>query len=436
MPTNFYAGADAVHTISADQDFGDDYFAVQHMENSRVKLQNLSKAWDIGSQLTCFYPFRLIASRDNPDVTTWVPCMSSVFGHTVSQPKLLRRSFLRSRCVLTPNGEVVGSGDLAYQFSRISYLLLKSKKEAELAECASRDWSMLGQAAYQTARQAIEDRYDRNKMSAEKPLLGKLAPRCTTVVFAVAMDPEKSAPILETQSDSKTKTGMFSQVLSQSRRDKLVSLANNALYGVQAQHHDKTYTIGDVEFLEILYNFTSARMDRGEAGRADPQGIGEALSIFKRFPDCVQKVQDRLEKVPVSSADIRAKLYSMDPVSDTELLKALQSYTFATADSWHYLNEADQEQLLDASSVIDFLRIVPSNADLAKKFEERLGHPIGRAPANSDAAPTIDGLVGDDSKFDTTVQDAAADRVVQEAEQGKMPTPSDEAGDFGESLEV
>lgn len=434
MPTDFYAAANVAKSMPAAEDMGMDYFNVRHMENARVKLQNFSKAWDVGSQLTAFYPFRLVAAKDDPTQSVWVPCMSAVWGHKVNQPKLLHRGFLRSRCAMSPNGDVLGAGDLAYQFSRMASLLVKAQKEQELAQCAARDWNVLGQSAYNTARQAIEDKYDPKKMNGIKPLLGRLTIQCSTVVYTVAMNSDTSTPMFDTTNDSKTKTGMFTHILSQERKDKLFNLANNALHGVRAQHPDKSYAPGDVEFLEVLYNFTSARMDKGEAGRADPQGVAQSISILARFPDAKKKVEDACKQVPTDPDDIRAKLYSMDPMRDEELMKALQQYTFGTSEAWGYLPPEDKERLVGSADVIDFLRIVPSDVELRKAFTDALGHEIGKAPMS--AAPTIEGLVGDDTKFDVTAQGAAVKNVLQEAEQGQIPVEADPSGGFAEELEV
>lgn len=437
MPIDFYSAADATRNIPAEPvDFGSDYFGVKHMENARIKLQSLGKAWDVGSQLTVFYPFRLVPSREEEGKMVWVPCMSAVWGHKVNDAKLLKRSFLRSRCQMNGNGEVLGDGDLAYQFSRIASLLVHAQKEAELAACASRDWSALGQSAYQTARQAIEDKYDPKKLKGIKPLLGRLTIQCTTCVYAVAMDPNTSTPIMEPGQESKTKTGMFSQILSQGRKDKLFSLANNALHGIYAQHPGKEFAMGDVAFLEVLYNFTSARMEKSEAGQADPQGVAQSVSIMYRVPDLAPKLEQRLNSVPVTSDDIRAKLYAMDPMRDEDLLKALQQYTFDTAPNWHLLPSEEKDRLLDAANLIDYLRIKPADEKMRVEFTERLGHPIGEAPAGS--APTIDGLVGSDENFDVTSQSEAVNTVIKQAEQGAIPI-EDDANAFGglaEEMEV
>lgn len=433
MATNFYAGADATRNVHATADLGDDFFNVAYMENARVKLENFSKAYSVGSQLTVFYPFRLVPSREDPDKLVWVPCMSAVWGHKVNNGKLLHRTFLRSRCELSPTGEVIGNGDLAYQFSRINGLLVKARKEKELANCANKDWSILGQGAYQTARQEIEDRYDPKRMSGEgKPLLGRLTLQCTTCVYTVAMDPDKATPILTTPREATSRTGAFAQVLSQDRKDKLYNLANSPMYGVQAQHPDKVYSVGDVEPLEVLYNFTSARMDKGEAGRADPQGISKQVSILERFPEIAPKLRKAIDDLPSTSADIRAKLYAMDPMKDEDLLKALQQYTMNTVECWGALASEDLERLMDAAEVIDYLRIVPADANIRDGLQARLGHPVGRSTAG---APTIDGLVGSDENFDTSKQTESVENVLKEAEQGQIPV-EDEANEFAEDMEV
>lgn len=428
MAIDFNMGAAATKTLSATDDFGEDYFGVQHMENSRVKLRRFSKCWDVGSQITAFYPFRLVRSKQDPDKMVWVPVMSAVWGHNVpytkgsdSPSKALHRSFVRSRCSLTADGDVVGAGDLAYQFSRIAPLLVRAMKEKELNDLASDpQWKQLGEAAYARQRQTIEEKYDPKKMNSVKPFLSRLTLQCNTVCYVVAMDANLGTPIFETQDTDKTQTGVFTQTLSQGRKDKLMKMANSPQFGINAQHvgGGKTYAEGDVEFLEVMYNFLSVRMDKSEAGRTDPQGIAEAISLAKRFPADAAKIKQGIDSVPTTRDEIRSRLYAMEPMEDAALLQALQQYTMTTVSSWKYLNDEDKDRLLNNADIIDFLRIAPSDEELNKAFTERLGHPVGKSTA---AAPTIEGLVGSDEKFDVSTQAAAVDTAVTKAEQGEIP---------------
>ena len=412
MPVNFDA---SVANINVG-DLGADPQFVQHLMNAQNKLSPFGKAWDVGSQSTVFYPYKLVPARDDPNKNIWVPCLSALYGHQVGDWKLFGRGFIVSRCALTANAEVIGEGDMAYQFSRLCPLLVEAQKEKELADCAAKDWSMLGQSAYQTARQEIENRYDRkNNMNAVKPLLSRLSIQMNTVVFCVAMNPATSSPIWDTASDSKSKTGLFVQTLSSARRTKLDALANNPLMGINAQYPDKEFQVGDVAFLEVMYNFTSSRMARAEAGRADPQGVAHSLSLRQRFPDGVSKIESYLSQVPTKPDEIRAKLYKMEPMSDDELRLKFQQYTLNTATNWGFLSPEDQDRLINCANIIDYLRIQPADLELKKALEERLGHPIGRAPRGS--APTIDNLVGNDAEFDTGLQKDAVSAAVSEAEQ-------------------
>lgn len=74
--------------------------------------------------------------------------MSAYFGHPVSDMKMLGTTLLRSLFRIDENGQVIGDGDLAYQFSKIAGLLVSAEKECDLAELNKKDWSMLGQTAY------------------------------------------------------------------------------------------------------------------------------------------------------------------------------------------------------------------------------------------------------------------------------------------------
>ncbi len=446
MPINFNQGADKVRHTEGPIDIGDDFFAIKAAQDARNKLRGFGKAWDVGSQLTVYYPFHLIVNKDNPDQTMWVPCLSVVYGHQCD-PKLFKRSFLRSRCQLDADQNVVGNGDLPYQFSRIAYLLVRAQKEEELAKCAERDWSMLGQQAYQDARQKIEDKYDPKKLSGIKPCIQRFTLQRNTVCYTVACD--GGQPKMQTADVDKSKTGMFTHTLSAKRMEKLVSLANDPLMGIVAQNPGNDYKVGDTAYLEVLYNFTSPRMEKSEAGQAEPQGVAQSITILTRFPDLKAGIEERLKQLPTTSDEIRRKLYAMEPMDDNELVRALQQYTFNTAGCWHYLPAEEQERLLGSANLIDFLRISPSDPDLNAKFVEKLGHPIGQAPAGD--APTIEGLGISEDKFDVTKQAAAVERAVEATEQGQdlnIPaaqgtgTPDDDdipfkvggAADFGDGV--
>lgn len=397
-------------------DLGDNPLMVKHLVGAQNKLQNFSKAWGVGTQATCFYPYRLIKDPENEGRTLWVPCMSALYGHVVGDFKAMGRGFVVSRSALSANAEVIGAGDLAYQFSKLAPLLVNAMKEKELADLAKKNWDMLGQAAYQQARAEVEKKYDRkNNMYAIKPLLGRLAIQMNTVVAFIATDPTTAAPMWETPADSASKTGLFVQVLSGGRRDKLDALANSPVYGIAKQHPDKTYSEGDVEFLEVMYSFTSANMSKAEAGRCDPQGVSHDVSMFSRYPDQVAKLNQMLERVPTKAADIRAKLYKMEPMTDEELRVKFQQYTIKTLDCWGCLTDEDKGRLVGCANVIDHMRIRPTDADLCSKLEEALGHPVGQGSAG---APTIDELAANPEDFDVNKQAAAVDAAVHAAETG------------------
>lgn len=415
MAIPFQQGADQIRHTNGPIDLGDDFFAVKAAQNARNKLRGFSKAWDVGSQLEVFYPFRLVNTPDDPDRTMWVPCLSVVYGHKCDN-KIFKRSFLRSRCELDADMNIVGEGDLPYQFSRIATVLVHAMKEKELDALANKDWSLLGQSAYASARQEVEDKYDPKKLNGVKPIIQRFTLQRNTVCYAVAMD--NGQPKMQTSETDKSKTGLFTHTLSEDRMGKLVGLANDPLMGINAQHSDKTYTIGDVSYLEVMYNFTSARMEKSEAGRADAQGVAASITLTTRFPDLKPQIEAALSQIPTSSDDIRRKLYAMEPMDDNDLIRALQSYTFSTAGDWGYLPPEEQERLLGASNLVDFLRVVPSDEKLKAKFAEKLGHPIGQG--TPETAPTIESLGVKEEEFDVTKQQAAVQTAIDKTAAGEQ----------------
>ena len=255
MPIDFSNAANIRNVNNGN--LGVDPRQVLRLSSSLQKCKNFGKAWDVGDQGTVFYPFKWWPDASLPSGGSFEPHMSAYFGHQVSDMKVLGTTFLRSLSRIDENGQVIGEGDLAYQFSKIAGLLVNAQKERELHELNAKDWTILGQTAYQQARAKVEEKYNtKENMNAKKALIGRLTVLKLTEVVYVAMDPNSGTPIFDDQ--RKQKTGTYIQTLSDNRLSKLRALANDVNCGIMAQNPGLEPVEGEVYFLEVLYNFTSA----------------------------------------------------------------------------------------------------------------------------------------------------------------------------------
>lgn len=323
------------------------------------------------------------------------PHMSAYFGHPVSDMKVLGTTFLRSLSRIDETGQVIGEGDLAYQFSKIAGLLVNAQKERELADLNKKDWTILGQTAYQTARAKVEEQYNaKENMNAKKALIGRLTVLKLTEVVYVAMDPNSGTPIFDDQ--RKQKTGTYIQTLSDNRLSKLRALANDVNCGIMAQNPGLEPVEGEVYFLEVLYNFTSAKNSKSEAGRVDPQGVAHSVTILSRNPGLKSKLAEWLQRVPKDPDGISAHTYNMAPMPDEVLKAKLQAVMFESAAAMRYMTPEDKDRLVRNAQLLDYLRIAPEeDPDLNARLTEALGHPVGAAP--SAEAPTVDTIMSGDS---------------------------------------
>lgn len=392
MPIDFNEAAKIKNVNTGN--LGGDPRKVMRMSSSLQKCRNFGKAWEVGDQGTVFYPFKWWPDESLPTGGTFELHMSAYFGHQVSDMKVLGTTFLRSLSIIDENGQVVGDGDLAYQFSRIAGLLVNAQKERELAELNAKDWTILGQTAYQTARKKIEDAYDsKENMNAKKPLIGRLTVLKLTEVVYVAMDPNSGKPIFEDQ--RKQKTGTYIQTLSDNRLSKLRALANDVNLGILAQNPGMVPEEGKLYFLEVLYNFTSTKNNKSEAGRADPQGVAFSVTIAERNPAIKSKLTEWLERVPADPEGIAGHTYNMAPMPDEVLKAKLQAVMFESTAAMPYMTQEDKDRLVKNAKLLDYLRIAPKeDPELNQRLTQELGHPIGAAPTE---APTLQTIMSGDT---------------------------------------
>ena len=387
MPIDFSNAANIRNVNNGN--LGVDPRQVLRLSSSLQKCKNFGKAWDVGDQGTVFYPFKWWPDASLPSGGSFEPHMSAYFGHQVSDMKVLGTTFLRSLSRIDENGQVIGEGDLAYQFSKIAGLLVNAQKERELHELNAKDWTILGQTAYQQARAKVEEKYNtKENMNAKKALIGRLTVLKLTEVVYVAMDPNSGTPIFDDQ--RKQKTGTYIQTLSDNRLSKLRALANDVNCGIMAQNPGLEPVEGEVYFLEVLYHFTSAKNSKSEAG------VAHSVTILSRNPGLKSKLEEWLQRVPKDPDGISAHTYNMAPMPDEVLKAKLQAVMFESTAAMPYMTPEDKDRLVRNAQLLDYLRIAPKeDPDLNARLTEALGHPVGEAP--SAEVPTVDTIMNGDS---------------------------------------
>ena len=75
-----------------------------------------------------------------------------------------------------------------------------------------------------------------------------------------------------------------------------------------------------VYFLEVLYNFTSAKEQQGRGRPGRPQGVAQSVTIVARNPQLKSKLDEWLQRVPKDPDGISSHTYNMAPMPD-EVLK-------------------------------------------------------------------------------------------------------------------
>lgn len=389
---------------------GRDPRLVNMIHNANNKCDTWGKAWEVGDQATVFYPFLYDATGDLLGKPGFYLNMGVFMGHKVSDMKLFNTSFIPDLTPIGENGRVDGPGTLIYQFSRIAPLLVTAEKEKKLADLSAKDWSVLGQTAYMQARKQVEDEYDtKNNMKAKRAVVGKLDQRIITEVVFITMDSTNSSPVFE----GRTKTKRYIQDLSYSRYTKLITLCNDPIYGILAQNPGLVPEEGKVYFLEVLYNFTSAQNNRMEAGRAEPQGVAQAVTLAARFPDSVAKIDELKQDFPKNGDEIALHAWGLDPVRDEQLLPILKRIMFDAAANLGSLSDDDKKRLIQHANVIDYLRVAPEDKALTAEIEKQLGHAIGAqvsSESSEDAAPTMSSIMSG------TEEDATPDFSKQNTE--------------------
>lgn len=407
MPIDFTAGATTFKNVNTGV-LGDDYDQVMRLSNSLNKVRHFGKAWEVGDTGTVFYPFKWYANEAAENGGTFKPHVAAYYGHRVADFKAFGTTFIRSLSIIDENGEVVGEGDLAYQASKVAPLFVTAQKEQELARLSSNANAALGAGAYQIAYNNIINKYDaKSNKDAVRPFIERLSILKLTEVVYVLMDPNTHKAVFD---DPKVqKTGRYTQEMSNARLLKLNNLANDVYVGILAQNPGLQPEHGKVYFLEVTYNYTSANASRTEAGKSDPQGVGQTATILFTTPENKDRLAELQARIPDTAAGILQHTYNMSPMSEDVLSTKMQAIMFETLPSLEFLPGGDKDRLVKSAGFFDTMHMVPSQeSGLVDRMEQELGHKIGvQEPVKTGDAPTLQSIIDADGTPDFSKQSQA-----------------------------
>ena len=361
----------------------------QTQMESTSKLQNFSKAWEVGDKLSVFFPIywspylvngeqameqerdkrgKLVFNENNEPVMVpkgkWEVAVYTCWGHEVNDFKKLNvgASLIPSLTEIYQGfpvkfnrdeyGNIIYNsfgepsyerieGDITYQFSKIAPLFIRGMKQEELNKVYSKKFD--SDEFRRKAIQDVEDRYDTNKtMNAPRPIIGKVSPYTITEVLVVKKD----------KYDDPDTSNVHKYTL-RLKRDKLSEL-NNLLKDVKFKPRDI-----EQRWFEVEMTFNGDSNDqkgRAQAGRkAHPIGLPEEYTMKVKNPEVFEQIEDQLNSLPQNASSIKAHTY-IQAIPEQKIKSALSYYV---ASFGEYLDSITEERDME---------IMKNNASYLVKF--------------------------------------------------------------------
>ena len=319
------------------------------------KSMNFGKMWTPGSTGITMYPF-----YKNED-GAFEPLIAVQKGHTVSDMKELglNATFIPTLSEFDSEGNIIGSGDVAYQFSRIAPCFVAGQKEAEMDGIRKKDG--IDETMRQTLFKKVEDKYSRDNMKGVKPIISPLTFYISTECVYI--------PMQNGQPDVKA-ARLVAQKLSDARINKLMTLAADEKF-------QPTQLPGtDIYVLEVQYSWPAG--DKGESGKTDPQGLVPEYRLEAKFPNEYKSLMPIINTLPRESETIARRNYSYTKISEARVRQALRSYAVMKTEYLDALNPVTDEEMITRieknASIIDELQLTPAihNEDLLDKISAAL----------------------------------------------------------------
>ena len=344
-----------------------------------TKSGSFGSMWNPGDTGVVFYPF-----WKNPLTGGFELLLAAQRGHQVPDMKELgiNTSFIPTLSEFDDDGNVIGTGDIAYQFSRVAPCFTAGQKEVEMANVRSR--TGIDETTRQTLYQQIEAKYDRTKMKSVKPVIGGLTYYIATECVYVPMKNEQPG-VQEAR--------IVSQKMSDARIKKLMALAADSKF--EPVPLEGT----DIYYLEVQYSWPTG--DKAEAGKVDPQGLTPEWRLESKHPNEFKALMPELSKLPTEMETIAKRNFAFVKLSENRIKQALTNYAIMKTEYLDALNTTVHEDMIKriekSASLFNELRITDNlhNEDLIEKISTAL-----------ELQHAQDNTVGNSEPKDTTSEEA------------------------------
>lgn len=306
-------------------------------ENRR--LGGFSKQWQSGQTLAVYFPIYWVDGE--ADIL-----VGKVWGHSIDPKALpLKRVFIPTNSPIDPELDAPVNVDLLAQFSRLAPLFVKGEYQAEVDKVARKKDS-LGDAAYRKALEKIDKDFDvEDDRIGKNPAVGNLRLVITTEVVTVLLD-ENNKPKADT-------ARLVTRDLSDHQLQKLYQIMDNP--DVQLTE--------DLKYLEIRYTFGTTN-DRKIDAKVDPIAVTPEYRISNRFPTEWATIERIVDMLPESSETIIRRNTSYRPVSEREIMTAIQTYSVMNS------------ELLDNLSADDDIERLSKQAAMLRELSVGVSHDL------------------------------------------------------------
>lgn len=337
------------------------------------KSGSFGKMWNPGDTGVCYYPF-----YKDEETGRFELLVAVQRGYSVNDMKELgiNTSFIPTMCEFDEDGNVIGAGDIAYQFSRIAPCFVAGQKESEVASVMRKN---VDESSRQMLLKKIEDKYDKDSLKGVKPIIGSLTFYISTECVYVPMQ-NKMPNVQEAR--------LVAQKLSDQRIKKLMSLANDEKYTPQP------IPDSDMYYLEVQYTWPVG--EKSDAGKTEPAGLTAEYSIQAQHPNEYKSLLSEIAKLPSESETIARRNFSFTKVSEASLRQCFRSYAIMKSEYLDALDAQSDEDMIKRieknSGLIEEFGLLSNmqNEDLVDKINAALELQHAQSPVTAEPTPTAE----------------------------------------------
>lgn len=321
------------------------------------KTNGFGKKWNPGDTGRVLYPF-----FKDEETGEWELLVAMVRGHK-ADPKALsvKTTFIPSLSQFDEDGNIIGAGDFAYQFSRVARCFVEGQREAEMAKARAKEG--LGEAARRELMNSIDEKYDtKNNINAIKPVISPLTYTIATeCIYVPISNNEPSVDDAE----------LVSQTLSDTRIRELYAIASNP-------DTAPVYLEGDsgIAYLEVQYSFPTGK--KSDAGKTSPTGLTPEYRLIQKFPQAYKAIKPVIQTLPELSETIIKRNWSFQKISEQAVKQACLNYAIMQTEYIDALNTEYNEDMITRieknASIFEELQLIPNikNQTILEKINAAL----------------------------------------------------------------